>query len=108
MARKKKEIKYAFDTAKYPDMYSFVRLTPNGIEVSNREIKSYAVPKRYIFNDKATILIWHDESKTIVKKSEDDEDNKLIAFLTAYFQKNSKLSKKQANDYLEKIKRGDY
>lgn len=84
----------------------FIKISSNGIYFSNTPFKSendYKLPKRYIFNGKATILIWDDNSKTIIKKSSDDKDNRLIAFLTAYFQKNSGLSRNKANKYLDEI-----
>ena len=61
------------------------------------------LPKKYIINHNATILFWNDGTKTIVKKSKDDEYNKKIGFLWAYFQKNSGLSKTKANEYLDNL-----
>lgn len=60
-------------------------------------------PKRYIINKGATILFWEDGTKTIVKRSKDDEYNKRLGFLTAYFQKHSGLTKNQANKYLANL-----
>ena len=61
------------------------------------------LPKRYIINKNATILFWDDGTKTIVKLSKDDKYDKRLGFLTAYFQKNSGLSKNQANKYLDNL-----
>lgn len=61
------------------------------------------IPKKYIINKKATILFWEDGTKTIVKRSKDDEYNKRLAFLTAYFQKHCGLSKTKANEYLDNL-----
>lgn len=61
------------------------------------------IPKRYIINRGATILFWEDRTKTIVKRSKDDEYNKRLGFLTAYFQKHSGLTKNQANRYLANL-----
>lgn len=64
-------------------------------------------PKRYIINKDATILFWEDGTKTIVKRSENDEYNKRLGFLTAYFQKHSGLTKNQANKYLANLQDKD-
>lgn len=60
-------------------------------------------PKKYIINKGATILFWKDGTKTIVKRNKDDEYNKRLGFLTAYFQKHSGLTKNQANKYLANL-----
>ena len=59
---------------------------------------------RYIINDGATILFWADGTKTIVKRTKEDEFNPRLAFLTAYFQKKSGLSKTKANKFLSELK----
>ena len=69
----------------------------------NKEKINGILPKKYIINDNATILFWNDGTKTIVRKSKDDEYNKKLSFLWAYFQKNSGLSKTKANKYLEDL-----
>lgn len=58
------------------------------------------LPKKYIINKGATVLFWEDGSKTVVKRGKDDEYNKVLGFLWAYFQKTSGLSKTKANKYL--------
>ena len=61
------------------------------------------LPKKYIINDGATILFWHDDTKTIIKRAEDDNFDPVKGFLWAYFQKHSGLSKTKANKYLRNI-----
>lgn len=61
------------------------------------------IPKKVIINKGATIIIWKDETKTIVKKSPDDEFNAELSFLRAYFLKASGLSRNKANKYIDKI-----
>lgn len=61
------------------------------------------LPTRYIINDGAVILFWDDGTKTIVKRSEDDNFDPVKGFLWAYFQKHSGLSKTKANKYLRDL-----
>ena len=65
------------------------------------------LPKRYIINKGATILFWKDGTKTIVKRCKDDEYNKRLGFLTAYFQKHCGMSKNKANKYLASLEEGE-
>ena len=54
----------------------------------------------------ATILFWdldNENNKTIVKLSKNDNYDKRLGFLIAYFQKHSGLSKTQANKYLDNL-----
>lgn len=81
------------------DIFSGLMYRPTGI----RPIFSNDLPDRYIINKGATILFWEDGTKTIVKRSKDDEYNKRLGFLTAYFQKHSGLTKNQANKYLAEL-----
>ena len=67
------------------------------------EIEKQKIPTKYIINKGATILIWNDGTKTIVKRSEEDEYDKVKGFLWAYFQKHSGLSKNKANEYLKSL-----
>lgn len=62
-----------------------------------------ALPEKYIINDRATVLFWKDGTKTIVRRAKEDEYNKKLGFLWAYFQKNSGLSKTKANEYLDNL-----
>ena len=61
------------------------------------------LPDKYIINKDATILFWEDGDKTVVKKASDEEFNKRLGFLTAYFQKHSGMTKTQANKYLDNL-----
>lgn len=61
------------------------------------------LPEKYIINKGATILFWEDGTKTVVKRTKDDEYNKIMGFLWAYFQKTSGLSKTKANTYLKEL-----
>ena len=79
--------------------------TPSITYVPNIFKKINKLPKRYIINKGATILFWNDDEtdKTIVKRCKEDEFNKRLGFLTAYFQYHSGLSKTQANKYLSEL-----
>lgn len=81
------------------DTLDAMRYTMYGLPNPNRLNK----PKRYIINKGATILFWEDGTKTIVKRSKNDEYNKRLGFLTAYFQKHCGLTKNQANKYLDNL-----
>lgn len=59
--------------------------------------------ERYIIKEDACIVFWKDGSKTIVKKMAKAKHNKELAFLTAYFQKHSGLSKTKANKFLSDL-----
>lgn len=63
------------------------------------------LPKRYIVNDKACILFYDDKGKdkVVVKRCKDDKSDPIKAFLWAYFEKTSGLSKTKANKYLAKV-----
>lgn len=85
------------------DTIDAMRYTYNGGFRGGRIPNDIRKPKRYIINKGATILFWEDGDKTIVKRSKDDEYNKRLGFLTAYFQKHSGLTKNQANKYLANL-----
>lgn len=70
----------------------------------NDLFNSTDLPERYIINEGATILFWKDGTKTIVKKSKDDKHDKEKAFLIAYFQKYSGMSRNKANKFLKNLK----
>ena len=59
--------------------------------------------KKVIFNDPATIVIWEDGTRTVVKTCEGDTFDKTTGFLQAYFQKVSGMNKTQANKFLRSI-----
>lgn len=88
----------AFDTLGY-----ITRICNDGITIE--PMKKNRLPKQYIFNGNATILIHEDNSKTIVKTMEGDDFDPVLGFLTAYFQKHSGLSKNKANDYLLEVRK---
>lgn len=43
--------------------------------------------EKYIINENATIIFWDDDTKTISKRDKDDEFDKELGFLYAYFYK---------------------
>lgn len=61
------------------------------------------LPEKYIINDGATILFWKNGEKTIIKRSKNDNFDKRLAFLTAYFQHHCGLSKNKANKYIDDL-----
>lgn len=89
------EIKINADTGFIKDIIA-------GIDLSKPQIK-VELPERYIINKEATILFWKNGEKTIVKRATDDEFNPRLAFLTAFFQRYSGLSKNKANKYLASL-----
>lgn len=71
---------------------------------SGLTFRSYnKLPKKYILNQDACILFWHDDSKTVVRKADDDIQDPVKGFLWAYFLKHSGLSRTKANKYLREI-----
>lgn len=82
-------------------------VTPNNYFTISTEWWLSKMPKRYIVNKDAAILFWNDDTKTVVKRAKDDELDVEKAFLWAYFQKCSGLSRTKANKYLKELKR-DY
>ena len=67
-------------------------------------LKSTGVlPKKVIINKNATVLIWNDDQKTIVKLSKEDKFDKEKGFLWAYFLKTTGMSRNQANKYLASL-----
>lgn len=54
-------------------------------------------PKKIIFNGPATIVFWNDGTKTIVKRSKKDKDNKYNAFCAALAKKIFKTNNKVNN-----------
>lgn len=78
-------------------------ITIAGIPVEETHKSLDNLPTKYIIKKNITILLWKDGTKTIVRRSADDEYNKRLGFLTAYFQKHSGLSKNKANQYLASL-----
>ena len=60
--------------------------------------------KKYIINDGATIIFWDDDTKTVSKRHEEDEFDKELGFLFAYFYKKSGLSKSATRRVIDTIK----
>lgn len=69
------------------------------------KISNESLPVRYIVNDDACILFWDSKgkTKTVVKRCKDDNIDPIKAFLWAYFEKTSGMSKTKANKYLQKV-----
>lgn len=61
------------------------------------------LPERVIFSDPATILIWENGDKTVVKTSKGDKYNPLYGFLMAYFKYTSGLNSSKRDKYFKKI-----
>lgn len=59
--------------------------------------KPLAMPKKVIFNPPATIILWDDGTKTVVKCSEDDEYSKetgiALCFMKKYMGNNGNYNK---------------
>ena len=62
------------------------------------------LPEKYTITEDITTLYWKDGTYTTVKRCEDDEFNPRLAFLTAFFQKYSGMSKNKANKYLADLR----
>ncbi len=74
-----------------------------GVDINKKEKSKVPMPKKYIINHGATVLIWDDGEKTVVKRCADDEFNKRLGFLTAFFQHYSGMSKNKANKFLAEL-----
>jgi hypothetical protein len=61
--------------------------------------------KKAIFNDAATVVIWNDDTKTIVKCTEGDYDkfDQEKGYLMAYFQKHTGMSKTQCAKFMKAL-----
>lgn len=69
-----------------------------------KEESKVELPEEYDIREDVSTLYWKDGTKTTVKRCEDDEFNERLAFLTAFFQKYSGMSKNKANKYLSSLK----
>lgn len=74
-----------------------------GVDINKKEKLKVSMPKKYIINHGATVLIWDNGEKTVVKRCADDEFNKRLGFLTAFFQHYSGMSKNKANKFLAEL-----
>lgn len=89
------------------------------LELWNAETEGYMKcylqyqPKRILKSGRATIVFWADETKTIVKRAEDEPDNDYAAFTAALaiklFKSNSALKKliERKTEY-QKTKSGEF
>jgi len=99
-----KRLKDGF-TDDYQHSASYLKLVENKTN-KKEEIKmnkELTLPKRYIIKKDATVLIWENGEKTIVKRTNEDNFDKRLGFLYAYFQKTSGLSRNKANKYIEEL-----
>lgn len=77
-------------------------LNDSGLTLSTKKEKA-ELPERVIFSDPATILIWKNGNKTVVKASKGDKYNPLFGFLMAYFKYTSGLNSSKRDKYFKKI-----
>lgn len=92
--------------AEHLDERDWWNIDENDAVLVNKKTESMSVLRgleRYIIKEDACIVFWKDGSKTIVKKMAKAKHNKELAFLTAYFQKHSGLSKTKANKFLSEL-----
>lgn len=59
--------------------------------------------RKYIINKDATIIFWNDGTKTISKRHKDDEFDKELGFLFAYYYKKCGLSNASRKRVIESI-----
>lgn len=84
------------DGSKSIEFYRDLETVEAGIKIE--------LPEKYTITEDITTLYWKDGTYTKVKRCEDDEFNPRLAFLTAFFQKYSGMSKNKANKYLSSLK----
>lgn len=70
-------------------------------------IKKTIEPKKVIFNNPATIVIWSDGSKTVSKCNEEDKYDKVKGFLVCYYKKHKQLSNSKFSKLYDKILEND-
>lgn len=59
--------------------------------------------KEIIYNPPATIVMWDDGTKTIVKVTKDEIYNPIFGVLMAYYQKQSGMTKTQIGKFCDNI-----
>lgn len=59
--------------------------------------------KHVIYNPPATIIQWSDETKTVVKATDNDSYNPVFGVLMAYYQKHSEMTKTQVGKFCDNI-----
>ncbi len=57
--------------------------------------------------DQGVTVLYFGKDKVVVRTSEGDTFDPKVGFLTAYFQYQSGLSKKKANDFIHNLSKGD-
>lgn len=75
----------------------------SGIKFQGKYYKTNGlpVPKKVIFNGPATIVLWTDNTKTVVKKSEDEPDDREKALMYCVFKKFLDDKKRDMDKYLK-------
>lgn len=58
---------------------------------------------KVIYSGKATILFWEDGEKTVVKCNKEDKFDRMLGFLTAYYQRTSRDSKTEFSKLYDKL-----
>lgn len=61
--------------------------------------------EKVIFNEPATIVMWEDKTKTVVKAMDEDTFDPERGFLQAYFEKTSGMSRTQCNKMLADLRK---
>ena len=62
-------------------------------------------PKKVIYNPPATIVIWNDDTKTIVKTTDGEQFDPERGYLQAYYEKHNNMSKTQGNKILHDLRK---
>lgn len=77
-------------------------LDDSGLTLSTGKEKA-ELPEKVIFSDPATILIWKNGDKTVVKTAKGDKYNPYYGFLMAYFKYTSGMNSSKREKYFKKI-----
>lgn len=75
--------------------------------IDSNPIEETIEPKKVIFNNPATIVIWNDGSKTVSKCNKEDEYDKVKGFLVCYYKKHEQLSNSKFSKLYDKILESD-
>lgn len=60
--------------------------------------------KKVIYNPPATVVIWNDNTKTIVKTTDGEKFDPERGFLQAYYEKHNGITKTQGNKILHELR----
>jgi hypothetical protein len=60
--------------------------------------------KKVIYNPPATVVIWNDDTKTIVKTTDGEKFDPERGFLQAYYEKHNGITKTQGNKILHELR----